>query len=95
MNETTLNVTGRGRLTATATCDGLGVLIRLDDDARPGWWCEVRLTDGDLVRLLTPPTIPPSGPLVASEIEAWRTGRFTEAVTEMPLPQNVARFLPH
>jgi hypothetical protein len=43
---------GRGRLDAAAVADAHGATVRIDDGARPSWWCEVRLTVGDLRRLL-------------------------------------------
>ena len=32
--------------------DSLGVLLRVEDEARPDFWAELRLSEGDLARLL-------------------------------------------
>jgi hypothetical protein len=47
-----LQVTGRGKLTAVAHVSKDGVVIRLDDDANPEFWAEVRLGDGVLAGLV-------------------------------------------
>lgn len=47
-----LPVRGRGRLTAGVSTTRGGVIIRIDDDARPSFWAEVELSEAALVALL-------------------------------------------
>lgn len=47
-----LTVSGRGRLVAEATASAAGCTIRVDDDARPEFWAEIRLSAADLRQFL-------------------------------------------
>jgi hypothetical protein len=49
---TAVTVAGRGKLVGTAQPDECGVTVRLDDERRPDWWAEVRLTGQQLADLL-------------------------------------------
>ncbi len=47
-----LFVVGRGKLVGFAVADGHGVTLRIDDDANPDFWCEIRLDSVVLMDLL-------------------------------------------
>ena len=47
-----IKITGRGKLVAEAKVESEAVVIRIDDEARPEFWAEVRLTSAQLETLL-------------------------------------------
>jgi hypothetical protein len=49
---TTVTVTGRGKLVGVAHPDERGVTVRLDDERRPDWRAQVRLTGQQWADLL-------------------------------------------
>jgi hypothetical protein len=87
LNARPLAARGRGRPLAVATCDPSEqtITVRIDTYDAPYPWYEVTLTREDLLALLTPPP-EAARASVAAELEAWRTGDFTETVSTHPLP---------
>lgn len=95
MDQITLSVAGRGRMTATATADRAAVVVRLDSDSDPSFWAEVTIPMVQLADLLASiPPPPQQVALVSSEVEAWATGRFTEEAAPAKLPGQARRFDP-